>query len=299
MGGYSAILTALQDYVKTLKKYYNFWGKAYMVWIIVARVLLCEQILNGLGDDDGLVCDTQQVGCNSMCVNRFSPVLSHDKLWELQLLFTCFCVTIFTLFVVVHTELEKRQQKSENSYMKIKEKQRLRTNGQTEPYTKSVFTDIGYLLMLIFRFGFELWFLYVENQLGKHQSQKADFWDSFNLKEYWMCPTQPDAAAVSATIPVEQRSELFWVDEVNEACQQQTVEVRCWIPFSWMKTYALWIMYFVLIVQTILTGLELAFHLGSLCCGKSSKIEDPVVLEISSKDNELEKVKFVENSNEA
>ena len=121
--------------------------------------------------------------------------------------------------------------------MKIKEKQRLRTNGQTEPYTKSVFTDIGYLLMLIFRFGFELWFLYVENQLGKHQSQKGDFWDSFNLKEYWMCPTQPDAAAVSATIPVEQRSELFWVDEVNEACQQQTVEVRCWIPFSWMKTY--------------------------------------------------------------
>ena len=147
--------------------------------------------------------------------------------------------------------------------MTIKEKQRLRTNGETEPYTKSIVTDMGYLLMLIFRFGIELWFLYVENQLGKHQSQKADFWDSFNLKEYWMCPTQPDAAAVSATIPVEQRSELFWVDEVNEACQQQTVEVRCWIPFSWMKTY--WILQKK--IQVFRNGINFHCENSFMLCG--------------------------------
>merc|ERR1712110_260305 len=196
---------------------------------------------------------------------------------ELQLLFTCFCVTVFTLFVVIHTEIEKRQKKHDgHGMLVIKEKERLRTNGDTEPYTKSTITDIGYLLMLVFRFGFELWFLYVENELGKHQSQKSGFWDSFNLKEHWMCPTHPDpnadqASALEATLPFEKRSELFWVNDVNEACQQQSVEVRCWIPFSWMKTYALWIMYVVLIVQTCLTGLELTFHLGSLCCGRSSQ----------------------------
>merc|ERR1711981_335135 len=136
-------------------------------------------------------------------------------------------------------------------------------------------TRFGYIVMLMVRLCCELIFLYVENQLGKHQSQNIAFWDAFNLKESWICSTNNvDQAAqhsLSQLIPIANRSEIFWTDDLNVACLQQKVTVTCWIPYSRMKSLWLWFMYFVLCISTCLTGFELAFELLRQCCkGKRS-----------------------------
>ena len=97
--------------------------------------------------------------------------------------------------------------------------------------------------MLVVRLGCEIVFLYLENQLGKHQSQNVEFWEAFNLKESWICSTNNvDKAAqesLDMLIPKPNRSEIFWTDDLNVACLQQKVTVTCWIPYSRMKT--LWL----------------------------------------------------------
>ena len=129
--------------------------------------------------------------------------------------------------------------------------------------------------MLVMRLSGEVFFLYVENELGKHQSQNIEFWEAFNLKESWICSTNnvDDAAqhSLAQLIPVANRSEIFWTDDVNVACLQQKVTVTCWIPFSRMKTLWLWFMYIVLCVSTCLTVFELVWEVLGHCCRSKSK----------------------------
>merc|ERR1712076_203654 len=138
-------------------------------------------------------------------------------------------------------------------------------------------TRFGYIVMLVVRLCCELIFLYVENQLGKHQSQNIAFWDAFNLKESWICSTNNvDQAAqhsLDQLIPQQNRSEIFWTDDLNVACLQQKVTVTCWIPFSRMKSFGLLFMYWVLLVNTTLTAMELIFELVKLCSSGSKTVQ--------------------------
>lgn len=124
--------------------------------------------------------------------------------------------------------------------------------------------------MLFVRLLFEICFLYIENQLGKHQSQNSSFWHAFNLKESWLCATSNKNSASQRSlfkiIPEQNRSDIFWSNDWNEACLQQTVTVTCWIPFSRMKSLWLWFMYIVLCISTGLTLLELFYELTRGCC---------------------------------
>lgn len=130
--------------------------------------------------------------------------------------------------------------------------------------------------MLLFRFTFECTFLFIENQLGKHQSQNTEFWNSFWLKESWLCatntPKAPQQESLDKVLPISNRSEIFWTDDWNMACLQQQITVTCWIPFSRMKSFGLIFMYWVLITTTCLTACELVYELVKLCrkCGSSS-----------------------------
>merc|ERR1712218_192875 len=98
---------------------------------------------------------------------------------------------------------------------------------------------IFYISILIIRFIAEWWFVHLELELSKHQSQNADFWEQFWLKDRWHCPVNNEESkkALNHLIPVQNRSSLFWVEEQNGACLQQKTSVTCWIPYSRVKSY--------------------------------------------------------------
>jgi len=149
-------------------------------------------------------------------------------------------------------------------------------NRKGKEFYKSPFTAAGYVLMLLFRLSFEIFFLWLENQLGKHQSQNTEFWNSFWLKESWQCatndPRQTHQDSLDKVLPPSNRSEIFWTDDYNMACLQQQISVTCWIPLARMKSFGLIFMYWVLIISTCLTCLELAFELLKLCKSRPSPI---------------------------
>jgi len=162
-----------------------------------------------------------------------------------------------------------QQQSSFDDYLVNKKKSMRKRTKKEKEFYKSNITSCGYLVMLIVRLAFEIFFLWLENQLGKHQSQNVEFWNSFWLKESWLCatntPNGPEQESLDKILPPSNRSEVFWTEDWNMACLQQKVSVTCWIPFSRMKSYGMIFMYWVLIVNTILTFLELCLELVRLC----------------------------------
>lgn len=281
--GSGEILSHINEFLSSINRYFNPIGKFYIQVQILCRVLVCSVFLDDLFKSSSLECDTKQVGCQQNCINRFAP-LNHKKVWELELFTVMLAITVFlgfSLFNDYRYNRIKKQAKRDDwdehklrttmgrSFnMRVKEK-------KGKEFVKSRITTAGYIVMLVFRLTFECLFLWIENQLGKHQSQNIAFWDAFNLKESWICSTNNvDQAAqhsLDQLIPQSNRSEIFWTDDLNIACLQQKVTVTCWIPFSRMKSLWLWFMYIVLCISTCLTSFELSFEILRQFCRPKKK----------------------------
>jgi len=255
--GIGLIDVAKQWYDRILG-YFNHMGRIWMQ-IFLIRWIVCEAFIEDKFGSGDLTCDTSQVGCQQNCVNRFAPV-TQAKLWSFQFMLEMVAVFIFVLASYY------------NEYRYNKHKAKMESRGmQPNPnkyYTKTrygkevILTTMmrnTYILMLICRLFAEFLFLFLEKELAKHHSQNSDGIEIFQLKEYWKCGTN-DHPSTDDVLPSSNRS-LFYIEDVNRACIQQDVAVTCWIPFSHMKTYGLYFMYFMLVIQTIFTGAELLFEI--------------------------------------
>ena len=256
--------------------------------------MFLESLFDTEEDSAGLECDTKQVGCELNCINRFTP-LNHTRIWEAELFMVVFTNLSFTAFRVFNeyqynkfrgdAEIGESEEKLIENEKMVKtgdfKKVLPRTidesvyhfkqkSGNQKNFIKSRITNIGYLIMLFIRLFGEICFIYLENQLGKHQSQNIEFWNAFNLKENWICSSNnKDTAAVESLdqlIPVGNRSEIFWTDDLNVACLQHRVTVTCWIPFSRMKSYGMWFMFLTLCFSCWLTVLEICWEFCYHCC---------------------------------
>lgn len=262
------LFSKMKDIFDKIKSYFNLFGKFYIQFQILCRVLVVSVFLDDLFEGADLECDTEQPGCQQNCVNRFA-VVNHKKIWELEMFVIMFTTTLFTVFQFMN---EKMQQRYENKAANAKKTFRFKSQGGV---VKSGITSMGYISMLVVRLAFESAFLFIENQLSKHQSQKIGFWESFWLKENWICATnspKPSAQnSLNELLPPANRSEIFWISDPNLACMQQMVTVTCWIPFSRMKSYGMFFMYIVLLVGWVITLLELVYECIRLCTRASSR----------------------------
>lgn len=266
-------MARMKEFKQLFYDYFNPVGRLHFQIQIICRVIVCGVFLDDLFDVPELECDTSQVGCTAMCTNRFAPV-NHKRIWEMELFMILCCIAVFTVFHFANQSMYRQKKHPEKLRFKTKEKWGKDT---TEPRTviESRITRCGYMVMLCVRLCSEVIFLWLENQLGQHQSQNVSFWDRFWLKEQWVCATNNlDAASQDSLdnlVPIANRSTAFWTDDLNLACIQQKVTVTCWIPFSRMKSYGLWFMYVTLVISTILTVLELAYEFVYHQCCKSSR----------------------------
>lgn len=285
--GSGEILAHINEFLSQINKYFNPIGKFYIQVQVLCRVLVCSVFLDDLFKSSALECETKQVGCTQNCVNRFAP-LNHKKIWELELFMVMLAIVIFLAFNLYNEHvINKARKKTDREFSKnddefrkneitksLARKSMRRKEKKGKEFYKSPFTSAGYIFMLLFRLSFEIFFCWLENQLGKHQSQNVEFWNSFWLKESWQCatnsPKEDASAALNRMIPPANRTEVFWTDDHNLACLQQEITVTCWIPFSRMKSYGLLFMYWVLLINTLLTFLELVFELTKLCRGSKS-----------------------------
>ena len=78
------------------------------------------------------------------------------------------------------------------------------------------------------------------------------------LSEKYLCYTH-ELNDESYTLPIANRSDYFWRDSEVLACSTNEHSVPCWIPKSRMKSYGLLLMYTVLIVNFLLSCLELIY----------------------------------------
>ena len=266
------ILQNTQKFFSDLSNFLNPIGKLYLQIQILCRVLVVIVFLDDLfKDEPNLKCETKQVGCELVCVNRFAPI-SHNQLWKFELFLGMMSTTIFLIFNLL----------SKHQYRKIMKKEISETkkNSKLEKYNflhkkheiYSVYTTTGYIIMLVFRLCFEIICICLELSLAKHTSQNAKFSEIFDIKEQWICSVNGNynrlakAESTDLLLPPANRSELFYRYDVNEACQQQQVTVKCWIPLSRMKSVGLKFMFFVMIFQTILTFAELVFEVVKVIC---------------------------------
>lgn len=293
-GGTAALFGQIKDIFGQIKNYFNPVGRFYIQFQILCRVLVCTVFLDDLFEGADLECETDQPGCTQNCINRFAPV-NHKKIWEAEMFVIMFATSMFTLFTYInrhqYQKFKDRVDKQGGKLEATKSMARFKESGNKK-VVKSRYTNFGYIFMLITRLVFEIMFLYIENQISKHQSQKTGFWEAFYLKELWICatntPTEASARSLDQLLPVANRSEIFWIDDINLACMQQQVTVTCWIPFSRMKSYGMFFMYIVLIVGTVMTALELVVELLRLCFGrkrsKNRESQNNRVYEYSARD---------------
>ena len=66
--------------------YVNPIGRFYLKFQFIFRILFVPALLNDLFKGASLVCDTVQIGCKDMCLNRFAPI-TFEKLWSLEMYF--------------------------------------------------------------------------------------------------------------------------------------------------------------------------------------------------------------------
>lgn len=182
-----------------------------LIFRFILCVLVCSVFLDDLFEGADLECDTEQPGCQQNCVNRFA-VVNHKKLWELEMFVIMFTTTLFTAFTYMNKKVEERYKKKKDGARKTF---RFKEDGGV---VKSGLTSMGYIVMLLVRLFCETWFLYLENQLSKHQSQKIGFWESFWLKENWICATNSPKPAAGRSL-----NELLQIyDEICEVWQKKT-----------------------------------------------------------------------------
>lgn len=286
------ILGQLQGLYKDITDYFNPVGRAYLQYQLIFRVMFVNILLSDIFGGWKLICDTQQVGCQEMCINRFAPI-SFKKLWELELWFVLIVECIYIIFMYLNASveavIENPDHKNKNSkrlekmagirrYEVVDGKKRRiergdeirKTDNKVVVYSR--FTSIGYFIMLVVRILVEIYFLHIEYQLAIHQTGKTGI-EAFELPEKYHCRTHQmkEIDGQSANEPDGEKSSVFYINEPLEACSQQRYEVVCWIPNSRMKTKGLYFMYMVLIVSTLLSVVELIWLASTSCCGTSKK----------------------------
>lgn len=283
--GMGDIFNEFAEQYKKVNSHFNPIGKCYLKFMLLCRVLVVGVFLDDLFDEPELTCETDQVGCETTCVNRFAPI-SHLQVWQAELMVVFLSIFVFLAFNIMN-------QKAFNSY-----KKKLDLNPNTEKYLKAGFYDVdnpdaqqadldnvnlinirsnitttGYIFMLCFRLAMEILFLVIEASLAKHHSQNSTFDQFFYLKEKWLCPTNDnDPAKIRSTnelLPFSNRSAFFHRLDTNFACVQQQVTVTCWIPYSRMKSLGMQFMYTVLVLQCVMTLMELILEMINVCRRKA------------------------------
>ena len=73
------LLSQVMDYVNPV-------GRLYLKFQLIFRMLFAGLMLGDIMKTE-LVCDTTQIGCKDMCINRFAP-LTFPKLWSLEMYYT-------------------------------------------------------------------------------------------------------------------------------------------------------------------------------------------------------------------
>lgn len=313
------LLAALNEIIKDITEYFNTVGKLYLKYQLIFRVLFVNILLNDIFGGEKLICDTNQVGCNEMCVNRFAPI-TFKKLWELELWMVLIVTGVFIVFVFANQEvikLEKNHHRlakmmSVRKYEtdghggkhKIVDAERLKQmegdvrvqdDGKVIVYSRLI--SFGYVVMLLMRIFMEFYFLNLEYELAVHQSGHKG-WNAFVLPEKYHCRTNMvKVVDVSYEdnyrLPDANKSSVFYIDEKLEACSQQRFEVVCWIPNSRMKTKGLYFMYAVLIVSTCLSILELVTVLFTFCkTGKTKSRELQTQLKNVNSEREQERMVY-------
>ena len=71
--------------IKAVSDYVNPVGRMYLKFQFIFRLLFSGVMLSDIMKTE-LVCDTMQIGCKDMCLNRFAP-LTFPKLWQLEMYF--------------------------------------------------------------------------------------------------------------------------------------------------------------------------------------------------------------------
>lgn len=285
MGEIKAILESITHIFDQIGKFFNPIGKFYIKIQIICRVLVIIVFLDDLfeveedGSGDQLTCETDQIGCNTVCVNRFMPI-SMYQIWCFELFMVLMCISVFSGVNLYnkycHRQMLKfyRQNYSKTPMVTQKkfEKYKYATikDADGQEILVSAFTTSGYLLMLFLRLFCELLGLFLEANLAKHLSQNSEPNEYFQIKEHWICLTnKPENQLASDHIlPPANRSSLYFRDDLNQACSQQDTSVKCWIPLSRMKSLGIRFMYSVLMFQTLLTCCEIIYEVIRLCTGR-------------------------------
>lgn len=281
MGGLGEVFGTVNKFFQKFLSYFNPIGRLYIQIQILCRVLVVQVFLDDLFGDTSLTCETQQIGCELNCVNRFAPI-THQQLWSFELFMVLLSSTIFVSFNRLNEHMFHKKQKYEKTYGKQISDMKFRSarfqekeldNGST--IKKSNYITVGYILMLVIRLVLEIFCICLEYTLAKHLSQNAKPSEVFQLKENWICSTngvvnsEAQQMSIDLLLPPANRSELFYRTDENVACRQQAVTVTCWIPFSRMKSLGLIFMMVVICLQTILTFCELAVELIKPCVGEN------------------------------
>ena len=201
-----------------------------------------------LADNNGadeLVCDTNQVGCAEMCHNRFAPI-SFLKVWQMELYLL---LVLGGITSVVAYGLKS-----------------LPENFLTEATINTITKNV-YICALVLRLFLEFKFIQLEMNLAEHQSGKSGILDRFILPEKYICETNYFSDDDTSKVAWVDTS-IFYIPHKLEACEKQPFVIPCWIVDSHIKTKGITWMFFVQIVSTIITILEIIWEVFRVCCCK-------------------------------
>ena len=196
---------------KELEVYFNPIGQLYIKYVGIFKFLVIGTFLSDVGD--GLKCETSQIGCNLVCLNRYLPI-NHKKLWGFEFFIVALVTSVFVVLnyfskkaferhtregaegeppryqAVEFESLGLRQRKSVAYQSQAgRNKFVVQKAGTKKEQIRSSYTTGGYILMLVLRLAAEVICLLLEFTLAKHQSQKHGLWERFQLNEHWDCVT--------------------------------------------------------------------------------------------------------------
>lgn len=279
-----------------INAYLNIFGKIYIKYQFIMRIIFMEVLLADVftGGFNSLVCDTQQVACESMCKNRFNTI-TFQKLWETEFYIASLVTALFVVFEMTQRKYLKRiKKKISQGYSKerfndslsasmVRGKSTISShNGKEVEIIFSSYIATGYIMMLTARLLVELWFLYIEYNLGMHQTGNSGIY-AWSYPEKYNCSTH---YILDTAHEITNAKSMFYIEEPLEACNQNQYVVTCWIPNSILKTKGLYFMLIVLLGGILLTTLELLTALKDACSKKTKSYIDRIVDNADEKSND-------------
>ena len=264
-----------------INAYLNPFGRFYLKYQFFMRIVFMELLLSDIFQLTELICDTNQVGCQNMCTNRFNTI-TFQKLWESEFYISAMVTGIFIVFEMTQRKYLKRIRKLvkkgrskeylNSSLSQSMTRGRSVERGETE-IVFSTYISSGYILMLAARLVTELWFLKIEYNLGVHQTGNTGIL-AWSYPEKYNCSTNQE---LNTPNELPNARSLFYIDEPLEACNQNSYVVPCWIPNSILKTKGLYFMVVVLLGGILLTLLELITAVIDSTKKKSKSYIDMIV----------------------